>query len=277
MTDWLCGYPKEVSSWTRESSWVMNLIGHNAGNHRALEIMTQGEVAYRAVYRQGKPVTNRNDFLAGKFYLDGCAANVGGIRNRTRMVTNNVRDVAELQLKDSNQDVRILSVASGSARAVLNAMIDLSNQGFRDRVFARLVDISPRALQDSLKLAERLGLKDRVECKRYDFSQVGEYAEDFNPTISEGAGIFDYFPDDEVTTVLFSLRKYMVNNGVVIFSSVMPHYETLFATLSVGWPFMYERTENNMRQITDSAGFPEHKSVCHVDLFGRHCLVVAGC
>lgn len=256
--------PKEevFNMITATSRWI-KYLSKFAGTHRALDLMYLGPNPEKY---------GHDDYLKGRFWLEN-VENCIAIRNRFRLVRSAVIESLQEQLSEPDREVRILSIASGSSRAVLEAMRKFKELGLLDRIHARMVDISAAALHDSARIAKSFGLEANVELRQSDFRQVDEYAEGYQANVIEIVGLLDYFGETRVVDILSKVREHSAEGGSIIFSNVMPNHESDFIDKSVSWPPMKYRTEEDLSRIIRNSGFSSEDTIFTIEPMSIHCLV----
>lgn len=179
------------------------------------------------------------------------------VRNRKKLVTSLL--AYHLSSFAREKTIRILSLASGSAQSVVEAMLTIKERGIR--VEAILVDINPEALEHSRELAERYGLQDQVTLVKIDIRQLLQ--SDRSPLSSYGqfhvveiVGWLEYDTDKRIKKLLTFIRSLMVQDGILVTSTINNNPERQFLRWVINWN-MIHRDRKTLTMITNDAGFTE--------------------
>jgi len=192
--------------------------------------------------------------LIDRAYLDSIGWR--GIRERKR----NLQDLLARAIREVDGDVRILDVATGAGRYVLDTIAR-----FPDRAIeAELRDFTPANLEQGRALAEQRGLRG-VRFEQGDaFDEEAVASADPAPNVGIVSGLYELFPDNAM--VLASLRgmaralrrsggtAYLVYTGqpwhpqLEMIGRVLPNRD--------GAPWkMRRRTQAEMDDLVRAAGF----------------------
>lgn len=185
--------------------------------------------------------------------------NAQAVRNRKRDIVTQLREFCRATI-DRKGSVKILSLASGSAQAVFEAL-----EGFSDRdVEALLIDFDKAAGPYARELARRYGFQDRVTFKQGNLLKfdrpvmIGE----FRPDVIEMAGLLDYLQDEEAVTLMRRIHGVLPKGGRFITCHIHDNPERDFMTEVIEWgrddgkqrPMLY-RTRNQLLSLIREAGF----------------------
>ena len=237
--------PAHAQKFVRKSHKGANEVIEYATTHRAIE----------RLYNPGKP--HQNDSFVEKithkiwFYVNNSKA----IRNRLRLVELKLRGLINLSLKNSDY-VSILSIASGSARAVLES---LPLDKVTKKCKIRFLDKSPHAITYSKELARPyIGICDInwINDTANNFTKY--YPEDESIDIIEMVGLLDYFEDDQVIKIFRTIYMKLKKGAFIIKENINDNSERPFITKVVGWDMMY-RDAKKMIDLGIKSGFsPEN-------------------
>ncbi|MBX4216047.1 hypothetical protein KW797_03795, partial [Candidatus Parcubacteria bacterium] len=100
--------PSSLRGLARRSHQSAGDIIDKATSHEALEVL----------YRDGEPYKSRNPLQTFFYYLWFTTNNPKAVRNRLKLVTRELTHELAQRFEEG-KDVRLLSIASGSARAVV--------------------------------------------------------------------------------------------------------------------------------------------------------------
>lgn len=206
------------------------------------------------VYRNQASGTTPVGKIIDWFYLN--SPGWKGIRVRKRLIEELI-GLAMRRLRDQGQPVRILDVAAGHGRYVLEA---IERSGIvPDDVLLR--DFDARNVERGRKLIAEKGLGARFE--RGDaFDRASLIALQPKPTLGIVSGLFELFPaNDPIRETLAGLAGAIEPGGVLIYTGQPwhPQIEFIARTLSShrnGEPWvMRRRTQEELDELVRLAGF----------------------
>ena len=178
-------------------------------------------------------------------------------------------------LLDAGQDVRIMDIATGRGRYVLDMLHEFPNMN----ISALLRDQSPYSLSEGRKLAHSLGL-DNVTYEQGDAFNTGELlAVDPEPNIAIVSGLYELFPDNErILASLEGLAGAVKPGGYLIYTCQPwhPQIEEIARTC-VDWDgepwIMRRRSQAEMDELVRSVGF--EKINMGIDAYGISSVAIA--
>ena len=180
-----------------------------------------------------------------------------GIRQRKVHLEKLLRTAID-RTRDAGRAVRILDVAAGCGRYVLDVLA-------RDRdpnVIAYLRDFTPANVEQGTRIAEEMGLASRVRFEPGDaFDEENLAAIAPAPTITIVSGLYELFGDnDMVQRSLRGIRRAMSEGGFLIYTGQPwhPQLEMIARVLTNrdGQPWvMRRRTQEEMDDLVRAAGF----------------------
>jgi SAM-dependent methyltransferase len=181
-----------------------------------------------------------------------------GIRARRQHLQQLLRTAIE-DVHQSGRMVRILDVAAGAGRYVLETMKSLPPDG---RATALLRDYQQVNVDAARALAAELGLSDSVEVAIGDAVDRASLASiDPKPTIAIVSGLFELFPDnDPLRRSLAGLADAVEPGGYLVYTCQPWHPQVEFIarvlTNREGQPWvMRRRTQAEMDALVRAAGF----------------------
>lgn len=174
--------------------------------------------------------------------------NAKALRNRLKLVKTLVRNA----LASGGEGTTLLSVGSGSGRAVLEVLAEAKPANVQRVVF---VDISRDALEAGKELAKRLSVDSayRLEWVRNSVQDLARFAS-LSPTVIEMVGLLDYFETEDAIRLLAGLRQILAPAGVLIVGNIRWNEEARFVERTVGWSMIYREPEEFF-QLLIGAGF----------------------
>lgn len=233
------------------SPWVGGLkIGENTGYDSGSTL--------DYVYRNEPQGANKFFKFIDKFYLN--AIGWRGIRERKRNIKLAI-DQAVAKLQERGEPLRLLDIASGHGRYILDAA-----QGHKfERITLRdYSDINVKAGSEMIK--ER-GLEDIASFTQANAFEAASY-EGLQDAYTLGvvSGLFELFPDNSVVrTALQGFSSSVKSGGYLIYTNQPwhPQLEMIARALSshrqgAAW-IMRRRSQAEMDQLVEKAGF---KKVC---------------
>jgi len=179
------------------------------------------------------------------------------VTNRFKIVTKLLSSaISRFRHED---EIRILSIASGSAQAVIIAMKENPNL----RVKAILLDTDKTALKEAERMATEFGLQDRFKFVRGSSAMLEEVCENFCPHIVEMVGFLDYLSDDQAGELIGRIKKILAPNGFLLACNINKNPEKIFLDWTLLWPMIY-RNEEQFSNVLIHGGFsPENTEIIY--------------
>ena len=219
------------------------------------------------VYRNEPAGTSRLGRLIDKSYLDSIGWR--GIRQRKVHAEELIR-TAMTRLRESGQPVRIMDIAAGHGRYVLEALSDLEKRP--DAVLLR--DYSELNVQQGGALITEKGLQDIARFEKGDaFDEEGLSSVEPSPTLGIVSGLYELFADNDlIRASLAGLAKAIPAGGYLVYTVQPwhPQLELIARALTShregqAW-VMRRRTQAEMDELVELAGF--HKVDQRIDEWG---------
>ncbi|MCX5885485.1 MAG: class I SAM-dependent methyltransferase family protein [Proteobacteria bacterium] len=230
-----------------------------ATTYKALEIM------YTFKTREARGETNIPERFWQNLLNNGIS-----LRNRLKLT---IREVTKA-IKDAAQEreiVHVLSLGSGSSRAIIETLAQLNGQ---IPIKAKLIDRSRGALRFSQKLAADHGFAFNMEWHRDDVEKLSRYCGDhFCPEVVEMVGLLDYYPKEDSISLMKRIHEMLVNGGWLITCNVIPNLEKPFIAKGIGWPMIY-KTPGELREIMMTGGFSAQNVKLICEPLKVHCLSI---
>ena len=182
--------------------------------------------------------------------------NAQAVRNRLRIIVIELKEAIRAAA-ESDHEVRILSIASGSAQSLFMAIKALEKKGFRKKV-SLLLDLDQTALDHSVMLADRFGFpRSRIISVTGSTASVEETinVNGFRPHIVEMAGFLDYRPDKKAVELMSRIHCLLPTENRFITCHIHPNLERHFLRWVLCWPMVYRTKDNFLRLIQESAGW----------------------
>lgn len=217
-------------------------VKRHATTHKALDIMYGFE--RKLTLRKGT-----GGFFA---YILQHLSNPKALRNRLKLVKKHMRKSINQCHKEN---IIILNLGAGSARAVLETASEFSNKNFH----IVLLDKNQDALDSSRKLSGELHIKGDIRYVHDKISSIKHLFSDLHPDIVEMVGILDYFDETRSVKVFNDIFDMLPPGGVFITGNIMPNNEEPLVTHLFGWPLVYKDIED-LKKIIKYSNFNEHRS-----------------
>ena len=197
-----------------------------------------------------------------------------GIRERKTNLQAVLRRTIE-KVDQEGRPVRVLDIASGSGRYVLETVRELA----RLPVEVMLRDYKPENVHAARLLADELGLKNVSVSEGDAFNRSSLAAVAPKPTIAIVSGLYELFPEnDPVQTSLRGLADALEPGGYLIYTNQPWHPQVEFIarvlTNREGKPWiMRRRTQAEMDELVSAAGF--EKLSQEIDYWGMFSVSLA--
>jgi hypothetical protein len=198
---------------------------------------------------------------------------MGNMENR-QAVTNRLKLVIKLLAhafeRYANQpEIRVLSIASGSAQAVIGAMKSCPQLNIR----TLLIDNDPTALEKAKKEFSDEGFGDRCELVRDSTQCLEEVCARFKPHITEMVGFLDYRPRKKAVELISRIRENLPEDGMFITCNINHNREKPFLSYILLWPMIY-RNQEEFLDILIQAGFLHENVLLIYEPFRIHGMAV---
>ncbi|OGZ12789.1 MAG: hypothetical protein A3D67_02805 [Candidatus Lloydbacteria bacterium RIFCSPHIGHO2_02_FULL_51_22] len=256
------GELKTNSLWFDGLSPRCRRIKEGAASWRALEEIYN--------YRPGNegPLT---DFWLGM-------PNAQAVRNRFHLLEREIIALAKKygESAPSTEPVIILSLASGSAEAIIHAVKDLVAQSIP--VSVSLLDWDEGALERARFLSHQQGVAKNIHLVLGDVLKFSSLMQGIRPHIVEMAGLLDYLPDRKARHVLKGIHEILADNGTLVTCHIHKNPERHFLKHVIGWvgteraPMLY-RTGEELLKVVSLGGFKPARLIS--EPHGIHTIAVA--
>ena len=192
--------------------------------------------------------------------------NARAVRNRLAIVRALVKSYAARYVR-AQGSANIVSVASGSARAVIEALDELGDR----RVRALMTDMSRNALDYSRALADSMGVSEQMAWQRVLAHKFHTKLDGFSPDLVEMVGLLDYFTVEDAQALLRNIYAALPNGGVLITANVLPNPEMRWPEVMADWGMVY-KTVPEFQAMAYGAGFEQVEVL--VEPIGIHAIMV---
>lgn len=232
--------------------------------HRALENL----------YKSGEPEKSKNSLQSFFHRVWFSTANSKAVRNRLKIVRSRINE--ELKTGSTPKERSVLSIASGSARAVIEAVdaLDLENKNNLKLYF---LDKNPHALTYSKQLAKNHNI-DASKCTWEEGTAATflrkEVAKGSRFNLVEMVGLLDYFDDEKAVEIFSLVEEVLAEGGAFITANIAPNKEQKFVTKVVDWKMIY-RTPEELENLLIKSGFKKENMIIDIEPFGIHTVITA--
>lgn len=263
--------PSSFNKLIKKTNKEAGEVIRTATSHHAIEILYN----YRS-YKIKNPIQRL--FYYVWFNLN----NPKAVRNRLKLVTREVRNAIK-RFDRQNSNIHILSIASGSARAIVDALLaveTLDHLRLTDNnIHITFLDKNQHACEYSKNLIQ----KQQWE-KKYDFRWINDTASSFplhfknngwkTPDIVEMVGLLDYFNNEQTIKILSLIYTNLTTGGILITANIKNNKERRFITNVIGWKMIY-KDPNNFLELMISAGFKKENIKIIYEPLKIHFVVIA--
>lgn len=227
------------SFWFDGLSRKCRQVKENATSWKALDII------YNHRPGRDKSIEGRvTDFWNG-------IRNIKAVRNRLRLVKKQLKENIQ-KFSKNRREVRLLSIASGSAQGVIEVMKELKSRDISMKVV--FLDLDPTAISYSKHLAKRVGVINKITFINKSTKELENIMKKFRPHIVEMTGFLEYRPNEKAVDLLKRIYNFLVPGGVLLTSNISPNPEKVFSYWVGNWPMVYRTTEQ-LSKIIINAGF----------------------
>lgn len=215
-------------------------IKEGASTWRALDIIYNYEFGSSSIV---------DDFWIGMM-------NAQAVRNRLKLAKQELKK-AIMKFAD-HKEVRIISLACGSAEAVIQIMAEFKTKGITVRTV--LIDIDQTALDYAKHLAIQHGVSDQIQIFCTSAAQIVKLSRDFRPHIVEMLGLLDYIPHDKAIRLVSKIRESLEPKGMFLTCNIAPNPERHFLKWVINWPMIY-RTADDLMEIATKSEFSKYRLI----------------
>lgn len=166
-------------------------------------------------------------------------------------------------------EIRLLSIASGSAQAVVEAMKRRPELNIK----VLLIDFDKSALEEARRLVGESGLADRFSYQADTTKALEAAGRDFKPHIIEMIGFLDYRPRQKAITLIHRIKEQLPPGGVFLTCNIHPNREKIFLDWVLLWPMIY-RTDKEFADVVVEGGFAPDKVRIVYEPFRIHGIAV---
>lgn len=255
--------PPDLKSAVKKTHKSAKEVIENKTSHKALEVL----------YNKGERKERVN--LLEKFFqkIWFSTNNAKAVRNRLKAVEKEIYYFGENIIKE--KDLKIFSIASGSARAVIES-IEKLNVPENRKVFVSFLDKNPEAIKYSKEKVLNMNFNKNFIFDWYTdtASNFDKHLEKGNVDIIEMVGLLDYFDDEKIIKIFSKIKKKLNKNGVFITANIDNNKERKFVTNFIDWKMIY-RNNKDLRKLAVEAGFDKNKIKIYYEPLKIHAILIA--
>ncbi|KQC08225.1 MAG: hypothetical protein APR62_05170 [Smithella sp. SDB] len=179
---------------------------------------------------------------------------IGKFENR-QAVTNRYKIVVNLLVEalaefPAEKEIRLLSIASGSAQELVKAMKRCPHINVK----VLLLDADSSAIDEAKKIVGEAGFSDRFSYVNDTTKVIEDVARVFQPHIIELMGFLDYRSRRQAITLIDLIRKQIPDGGIFITCNIRKNREKIFLDWVLIWPMIY-RSEDEFADLIVHGGF----------------------
>jgi len=189
--------------------------------------------------------------------------NIMAMRNRLKLVKKKLKETIENLLIEGSE-IRLISIASGSAQGVIEIMKEFKKKGVL--IKAILLDLDSTAIEYSRKLAEQAEITNQMTFINKSARELIEIAKGFNPNIIEVVGFLEYRPREKAIELMKRIHYLLTPKGVMLTSSISPNLESLFSYYVGNWPMFYRNSKQFIEIITEGGFKPQDIKIIYEPL-----------
>lgn len=255
--------PKSFQPGIKKTHKAADQIIETATSYNALEVL----------YGHGKMYKSKNVIQAFFRWVWLTRNNAKAVRNRLMIVENELRKAVNGLIKRS-ENINLLSIASGSARAIVESFAQVNVSESVD-VSISFLDKNGKALEYSKRLVVSLPNKFFTRWIEDTASSFPKYFHDENkPNIIEMVGLLDYFDNEKVQNIFKIIYDNMQTGGTFITANIVDNSERKFVTNVVGWKMIYREPEV-IFELAKKAGFKEENIKIFFEPLKIHFVIIA--
>lgn len=180
---------------------------------------------------------------------------IGKFENR-QAVTNRFKVVIDLLAAafsefPADKEIRLLSIASGAAQEVIEAMKKCPHLNIK----VLLLDADASAINEAKKLVREAGFDARFSYIHDTIKVIENAASVFQPHIIEMVGFLDYRSRSQAITLIDRIKMQLPEGGIFITCNIRKNREKIFLDWVLIWPMIY-RSEEEFADLLVCGGFP---------------------
>lgn len=255
--------PKDFKKIIRKTNNSAAVVIDNATSHKALEVL----------YSRGELFSMKK--IGGKFfkYVWFNVNNSKAVRNRLKFVKRELKKHLT-SISEFDRDIEIISIASGSSRAIVEVVKD-GHYLDGTKLSITFLDKSEHAIQYSKEMSLHIShLPIKLNWVQDSAGAFLRNASSKKFDVVEIVGLLDYFNDEKVLEIFTGIYNILQPGGVLITSNINHNSEEKFITKVIDWPMIY-RTAEELGGLVKKSGFEYNNIKAFYEPLRVHALVVA--
>ncbi|MCK5044211.1 class I SAM-dependent methyltransferase family protein [Candidatus Parcubacteria bacterium] len=176
--------------------------------------------------------------------------NAQAVRNRLKLVNYLLKESIKKFSKE--KEIRLLSIASGSAQGVIGVISDLKKENIL--VKAVLLDLDPTAIEYAKKLAREYEVENQITFLNKSTRILQEVLNDFCPHVVEMIGFLEYRPRKQAIELISKIHRFLMPGGMFLTASISNNLERPFLYYVINWSMIY-RTPEELSEVLFKSGF----------------------
>ena len=177
------------------------------------------------------------------------------VRNRLKIVEKHLEREVLKKLKSNNsEEVTILTIGGGSARAIIQFLKKILKKNSKYRIRIINVDRSEKAIEQSKKIAKEFNVYKHFKWIHDDARNIKNLFAKNSVDIVEMVGLLDYFSYERSIEVLSQIYDILKKRGFFVVANIRPNSEMPFVR-KIGWPKMYYKEPKDLSCILKESGF----------------------
>jgi len=183
--------------------------------------------------------------------------NCQAVRNRFKLVKQEITK-AIMRFGRNGQEVRLVSLACGSAQAIIEVVAELKSKGINIKVL--LIDLEQEALDYAKGLAEENRVEEQIEFIKANACQTARILRDFKPHIVEMLGLLDYLSKENAVRLISSINKSLASGGLFLTCNIRSNSEKYFVSWVIDWKMVY-RSPADLKEVIEKSGFNAYRII----------------
>jgi predicted RND superfamily exporter protein len=190
-----------------------------------------------------------------------------GLRNRMRMVYWKLLGAMHEEHKRGGGEIRILSLACGSAQPVIEAVAQFRKEEPDAEIRVELIDLDLPSLRRAERLAEARGVRSLIRFRQENIRTF--LTEDRRSwPIIEMVGFLDYRTNRSFIETCEKIRSRLDPRGYFMTATVCPSVWAAVVRWLANWPFLIRRSPRQFRRLLACAGFRSSRDHYEKDATG---------
>jgi hypothetical protein len=194
-----------------------------------------------------------------------------GVRNRIKTVYWKVLEAMREERRRGRSEIRILSLACGSAQAVIEALASFVEEDPDAEVSVELVDLDAPSLRRAERLAESRGVRRLV---RFREENIRTFLSEDDRTwpIIEMVGFLDYRNNRSFVETCKKVHARLDPQGCFMTATICPSAWAGVVRWLANWRLLIRRRPRKFRKLLERAGFRSSRDRYEKDATGTFLL-----